>query len=469
MSNGTTVQQEDVSTVVVNSADEVTVILTGDQGPPGPPGLPGGPPGPQGPPGVQGPQGVPGPIGPKGNPGQTGPQGVAGPSGLTGAPGPQGVPGQIGPQGSQGPQGTQGVPGADSTVPGPTGPQGATGAQGPAGPTGPQGVQGTPGAGSPSTIPPLMDGTATVGVSTNFSREDHIHPSDTSRAPLASPTFTGVPAAPTATSGTATTQLATTAFVGTAIAPLATSASVPVKTTTTPVMDGTAAIGSSGKWADGAHVHPTDTTRAAASALANYLPLTGGALSGPLTVGGAFTVSGAGIVYNTLANNSVGIQWNANQPYLIVDGTSNGPIVMGGAGYTPVNSIGVDGTNTRCVATYSGGAVAWSIVFSDRRLKTDIVDAGDALATLQAIPVHSFDMTNPFPGARAQHWDYGIIADEVSPALPIAVIPATNEGHYDSIIELPLIAALIKAVQQLSARIAMLEASARTTSPNSAS
>lgn len=37
-------------------------------------------------------------------------------------------------------------------------------------------------------------------------------------APLASPTFTGVPAAPTATGGTSTTQLATTAFVATAVA-----------------------------------------------------------------------------------------------------------------------------------------------------------------------------------------------------------------------------------------------------------
>jgi hypothetical protein len=37
------------------------------------------------------------------------------------------------------------------------------------------------------------------------------------KAPLASPTFTGTPAAPTATLGTNTTQLATTAFVATAI------------------------------------------------------------------------------------------------------------------------------------------------------------------------------------------------------------------------------------------------------------
>ena len=40
----------------------------------------------------------------------------------------------------------------------------------------------------------------------------------TNRAPLASPTFTGTPAAPTASAGTNTTQIATTAFVTTAVA-----------------------------------------------------------------------------------------------------------------------------------------------------------------------------------------------------------------------------------------------------------
>ena len=38
------------------------------------------------------------------------------------------------------------------------------------------------------------------------------------KAPINSPTFTGTPAAPTASSGTNTTQLATTAFVTTAVA-----------------------------------------------------------------------------------------------------------------------------------------------------------------------------------------------------------------------------------------------------------
>jgi hypothetical protein len=44
---------------------------------------------------------------------------------------------------------------------------------------------------TPATATPLMDGTAAVGVATKYAREDHIHPTDTSRAPVASPTFTG--------------------------------------------------------------------------------------------------------------------------------------------------------------------------------------------------------------------------------------------------------------------------------------
>jgi hypothetical protein len=79
--------------------------------------------------------------------------------------------------------------------------------------------------GQASTTTPNMDGAAAIGTSTSFARADHVHASDTSRAPLASPTFTGVPAAPTATAGTNTTQVATTAFVTTAVTGLAPLAS----------------------------------------------------------------------------------------------------------------------------------------------------------------------------------------------------------------------------------------------------
>ena len=67
--------------------------------------------------------------------------------------------------------------------------------------------------GQAGTAAPKIDGAAAVGTATRFAREDHVHPTDTSRAPLASPGLTGTPTAPTAAAGTNTTQIATTAFV----------------------------------------------------------------------------------------------------------------------------------------------------------------------------------------------------------------------------------------------------------------
>ena len=67
--------------------------------------------------------------------------------------------------------------------------------------------------GQASAANPVINGTATAGSSSRYSRADHIHPTDTTRAPVASPTFTGTPAAPTPAADTDTTQLATTAFV----------------------------------------------------------------------------------------------------------------------------------------------------------------------------------------------------------------------------------------------------------------
>jgi Collagen triple helix repeat (20 copies) len=122
----------------------------------------------------------------------------------------------------------------------------------------------------PATVAPLMDGAAAVGAATKYAREDHVHPSDTTRAavtyvdaqdalraPIASPTFTGDPKAPTPTAGDNDTSIATTAFVSSAI----TTAAVP-PATVAPIMDGAAAVGAATKYAREDHVHPSDTTKA---------------------------------------------------------------------------------------------------------------------------------------------------------------------------------------------------------------
>src|SRR6185369_7291677 len=129
---------------------DTTVIQTGEQGPPGP----------AGPPGADGVQGSAGPMG------FTGPQGVPGPSGNTV------LYGAGNPAAATGVDGNFYINTTTNVIFGPK-----AGGAWPAG-TSLVGPQGTPGAGSPGVALPLIDGAAAVGVSTNFSREDHVHPSD---------------------------------------------------------------------------------------------------------------------------------------------------------------------------------------------------------------------------------------------------------------------------------------------------
>lgn len=125
----------------------------------------------------------------------------------------------------------------------------------------------------PASVAPLADGTAIVGVSLLYARQDHVHPSDTSRASvtyvdaqdalkanLASPTFTGDPKAPTPAAGDNDTSIATTAFVTAALA--TGGGGGPSPATVSPLMDGVAAVGTTTKYAREDHRHPSDTSLA---------------------------------------------------------------------------------------------------------------------------------------------------------------------------------------------------------------
>ncbi|QHJ82389.1 MAG: hypothetical protein [Bacteriophage sp.] len=72
--------------------------------------------------------------------------------------------------------------------------------------------------GQAASVAPVVDGTATVGTSLRYARQDHVHPTDTSRAPVASPSLTGIPLAPTPAVGTSTTQIATSGMLQAEIA-----------------------------------------------------------------------------------------------------------------------------------------------------------------------------------------------------------------------------------------------------------
>lgn len=102
---------------------------------------------------------------------------------------------------------------------------------------------------------------------------------DTLKAAKASPTFTGTPSAPTAAVDTSTTQLATTAFV------LGQAGS------STPATNGTAAVGTSLRYARADHVHGSDTTRAPVAS-----PTFTGTVTLPLSTAGFVKTTSSGVI-----------------------------------------------------------------------------------------------------------------------------------------------------------------------------
>jgi len=208
-------------------------------------------------------------------------------------------------------------------------------------------------------------------------------------APLASPTFTGTPSLPTGTTGITqtagnnTTALATTAFVQTAL---------PVASSTTPGMDGAAAVGTGTTYARADHVHPTDTTRAplasptftgtvtipSGASIAGYLPLSGGTLSSSLffTPGGipSFQLNAADSTAtggNARGGNAIDLQLSRTAATNVASGVASGvlsginntasgtqSVVVGGVGSTSGgnNSIVLGGSGNFSTGTYSVAA-----------------------------------------------------------------------------------------------------------------
>jgi hypothetical protein len=213
----------------------VVVISGAFTGPTGPSMGPTGPTGTTGP-RATGPTGPTGQTGAAGLVGPIGPIGPMGPTGLAGATGPTGIIGPTGATGNTGPTGVQGLLG-------PTGVTGSTGAAGPVAATGPTGATGAAGtAGAPGATGP----TAPTGPTGPAGSQGTGGPTGATGAGA----FTG-PTGPTGAQGTG----------GTAGATGPTGAGTP--SSTTPLMDGTAAVGAGTTWARADHVHPSDTSRVA--------------------------------------------------------------------------------------------------------------------------------------------------------------------------------------------------------------
>ena len=116
-----------------------------------------------------------------------------------------------------------------------------------------------------------MNGTRSAGSSKLYARADHVHPTDTSRAPLSSPTFTGTPTAPTASVDTGTTQIATTAYV------------ISQASGSNPLALGSIAQGTSTRYARQDHVHPTTGLGLTSGTLGQFAATTSSQLAGVIS------------------------------------------------------------------------------------------------------------------------------------------------------------------------------------------
>jgi hypothetical protein len=216
----------------------------------------------------------------------------------------------------------------------------------------------TVGAVTPGDNLPLMDGAASAGTPATFlvSRQDHVHPTDTTRAPaaastaagtsvtpvggvaatnvqsaiqeldsekapLASPALTGVPTAPTPAAMDTSTKIATTAWVQSTLAALPPAGMYP--SSDVPLMDGTASAGAAAEASRGDHRHPTDTSRA---------PLANPALTGnptaPTAAPGDNTTSIANTAFVTAAGALITSDINTKDGYNVKKTSPTGSAVL---------------------------------------------------------------------------------------------------------------------------------------------
>jgi len=145
------------------------------------------------------------------------------------------------------------------------------------------------------------------------------------------------------------------------------------------------------------------------------------------------------------------------------DGSNSGvetlTIVNGGASATN-NFVGwytTTSITSRGTITWNGSNMVYSNT-SDQRLKENIVDAGSGLAKLSGVQIKSFDFIE-----NKAHVDFGVIAQELHNVAPEAV--SVGQDNQDGTIKTPwgvdtsvLVPAMIKAIQELSAKVTALEA-----------
>ena len=149
---------------------------------------------------------------------------------------------------------------------------------------------------------------------------------NTDKAEITSPTFLGMPLAPTAVSGTNTTQIATTEFVVSEI-----GVTRPYSDTN-PTMNGIVSHGTSDKVSRQDHTHPVDTSRAASTAetaIGTSYPstgrFTGGTVASALDLMSSVPACIAACVGGQTFTSGVATKFNSTSEVLDTGGNYDAP------------------------------------------------------------------------------------------------------------------------------------------------
>ena len=260
---------------------------------------------------------------------------------------------------------------------------------------------------------------------------------------------------------------------------------VPLPSATLPIVNGVAAIGNNTThFANANHVHPTDTS---------LVPIAGGTMTGALTIGSSsgieLTLQGTGATVSALTGNAqsanlvlnkngAGNQcniWgmnNASARWSISLGsnTAEGPNGSNnGSGF--VIARYADGSTTSSptlldlpiqiarnngFVTFVNPIIVQSTTYSsDRRLKEDIAPIAGALAIIEKLEGVYYRRK-----AAPDRKEIGLIAQDVAPVLPEVVLEVDDEDRMLGVDYSKIVAVLINAVKELSAKVAALEAGA---------
>lgn len=174
------------------------------------------------------------------------------------------------------------------------------------------------------------------------------------------------------------------------------------------------------------------------------------------------TISCNAISCSTINTNNNNITMGAGDLSCQIITASDIVHCVHGVQYTDLGNHCIGWNNSGTTVTfyaYGGSSGSWNFSGSDERLKKNIGPAvGDALADLESLKLISYDM--PFPDLPTRRFDYGFSAQDVEVKLPDSVTQITHpDGEEQLVLDtLPLLARCVGAIQELSFRVASLEA-----------